>query len=123
MKLYSALIKKDQKDDLFDLMLVREGFHFSALFFGIFWLCYHRIWLALLVQIVVSALLFFCFSSGYISHPQLLVMNVTLLMIYAFNADRLLEYSFKKRGYEFVAMIAGNSELDARVRLGEGVRN
>lgn len=120
MKLYSALVKQDQQDGLFDLVLVKEGFHFSAFFFGIFWLCYHRIWFALAAQAAVGALIYSCCSFGYISSLQSLILDATMLAMIASNADRLLEYSYKKRGYEFVAMIVGNDELEARARLLQG---
>jgi len=115
MKLYNALIQKNKEGKIEDVVLLKEGFSCAAFLFSSFWFLYHKMWkefFALLAtSIFLASLPKFVSLSGF----DKVMLEIALLLIVALNANFWLTQNLKKRGYEFVGLIFGTDQVNAKV--------
>jgi hypothetical protein len=81
MKLYSALIKKNEEGKISDAKLLKEGFSFFAFLFGPFWFFYHKMWREFFALLLADVALGF-----FVGFDQLF-LEISLVFIIALNAN------------------------------------
>jgi hypothetical protein len=108
MKLKKYLIYKHQT--LPRIAIINDGFSFRAAIFGALWLLYQGIWKVASLFMLGS----FCFS--------MLDLNITIIQIMSFLslglfAADILEWHYKKQGYELERIIFAYSEEEVELRF------
>ena len=58
MKLYNALVRKNESGKIEDIIMVKEGFSWQAFIFNTIWFIYHRMF----KEIIILLLIGFAFS-------------------------------------------------------------
>src|SRR5689334_21952273 len=112
MKIYSVLIKKNRQGKISDLVVLKEGFSYSALFFGGFWFLYHKMWREFLVLLVISYLL--VSPHDFLPRFDQVFLIIALGFMVAFNANYWFAEYLKKCGYEFIDLVPGLDCDEAR---------
>lgn len=112
MKPYNVLIKRDSSKKIEDLVVVKEGFSIMAFLFGVFWFFYHRLFKEALILILVIFVIqqITIISSDFDN----LLIEISLAVMIAINANYWLCNSLKSRGYEFIGMIYAQNLLEAK---------
>ncbi len=116
MNLYDALIKKNKKGKIEDVVLLKEGFSFFAFLFGPLWFLYHKMWSEFLALLIVNFVLE-AFSSKIFSDFDKNFLEVALLFIVALNANHWLCQNLKKKRYEFIGLVFGADCASAKLRF------
>lgn len=119
MKFYSALKKENSDGGLEDVVVLCDGFSYSAFFFSILWFLYHKMWyesvVIVLVNLVITGLPIF-------SSFEVVCMQIALSFIVGFNANEWLEAHLKKKkNYKFLGFVGGNDSVDAGIRAFENL--
>jgi hypothetical protein len=112
MKTYSILIKKNSEQKITDLVVLKDGFSYSALFFGGFWFLYHKMWREFLALLLVTFVL--GSPHGFLPKFDQIFLLIALSFVVAFNANYWFVENLKKCGYEFVDLVPGLDEDEAR---------
>lgn len=111
MKLYNVY----QHPILKEYVVVKQGFSFPALLFGVLWTIYNKLWLHSGVLIAISLLL--GFSQDFMNSNQyteflLFAVNLAVAVYVAKNANGWKSVDLQHRGFEEVAKLveANNKE-------------
>lgn len=115
MKLYSAFIKKNNSNKIQDVILLKEGFSFLALFFNGLWFFYHKMWREFLVLILVN-IIFATFGEVWPSFDKFF-LEIALVITIAINANNWLAQHLKNNGYQFVGMFFGRDLEEAQLNF------
>ncbi len=113
MKLYSALIKKNEEGKISDAKLLKEGFSFFAFLAGPLWFFYHKMWrefFALLLTDVALGL--------FVGFDQVF-LEISLAFIVALNANYWLAENLKKKNYQFTGLVFGENLTAANLRFAQ----
>lgn len=100
-KLYNIYIKNNSE---LDIEVIEDKINYNALFFAVFWLLYHRIWLQSVIIIAISLVLF---------SLNILSLNICFFIFIALNANHWKEQNIKQKGYKYIAAIISNSKENA----------
>ena len=100
-----------------DMVLVKEGFCWSACLFDVFWALYHRAWRALLV--LVAAI---CAVEGLghwhgMSAPILLLVIVGWRLFVGFHANDWQRSVLERRGFKMSGVVTGTNSVSALRRF------
>ena len=120
MKLYSVLIKKNKEEKVEDVIILKDGFIWSAFIFSGLWFLYYKMWKEFLALLCLNLVL--TFFDKVFSGFDAAILHLMLAALIAFNANFWLENHLKKLGYEMVGSIFGESEIKAKVRLMESLK-
>lgn len=100
-----------------DVVLVKEGFCWPALFFALIWVLYHRLWLVAISMLIVLAgagVALFFFRGG---EPYVALGTLALALVLGAEGNNLRQYFLKGRGYSFTGVVVGRNEPEAALRL------
>lgn len=99
------------------LVFVRDGFYFWAFAAAIFWLAWHRLWLALLGYIALSlAAEIALWSFGTSSGARFVVMLVIALLV-GLEAGSLRRWKLSRRKWRQLDIVVADSEEAAERRF------
>ncbi len=115
MKPYSALVKKNRKGEVEDLVLLKEGFSWQAFIFSGLWFLYHKMWKEIIALILINAALIL-FTKVF-SNSDKILLEIAFIFIIALNANYWLCDHLKKKKYEFVGIAFGDDVLSAKFNL------
>jgi hypothetical protein len=115
MKLYNALIKKNKSDKIEDIILLKEGFSFSAFIFSGLWFFYHRMWRELFALIIIN--IAFVSLGKILSDFDQSFLEISFLIIIALNANYWLCESLIKKNYEFAGLVFGRDLDEAKLNF------
>src|SRR4051812_36267366 len=104
MKIYNALIKKNSKGKITDLILLKEGFSYAAFFFNGLWFLYHKMWREFLAVLLVNWALA---SPHFLPEFDQIFLLIAFVFITSFNANYWLVEHLKKQNYELVDLVPG----------------
>ena len=120
MKLYNALVKKNTSGEIEDIILLKEGFSFSAFLFGALWFFYRKMWL----EFAIVTAIYFIFSlSSFWAEFDKFYLEVSFLIIVALNSNYWFGEHLRKKKYEFAGLVFGKDEEEARLRFLEGLES
>lgn len=115
MKLYNALVKKNQLGKIEDIIMIKEGFSWKAFIFNAIWFVYHRMWKEIIILLAISfAFGFFAKMSNDFDKASL---QLALFFMVSLNANHWLCDKFKRKGYDFVGIVFGNNSTNAKLRF------
>ncbi len=115
MKTYNALIKKNNKGEVEDLVLLSEGLSCKAFVFSGLWFLYHKMWKEVVALMLINfALVSF---TKIFSDLDKTLLEIAFLFVVALNANYWLCDHLKKKGYEFIGMAFGEDALSAKINL------
>ena len=101
------------------LVFVRDGFYVWAFVAAIFWMIWHRLWLALLGYIALMIVAEIAMSAaGVGSGARLLVMAVIALLV-GLEAGSLRRWKLSGRKWRQLDVVVADSEEDAERRFFE----
>jgi hypothetical protein len=115
MKTYSALIKKNNKGEVEDLVLLKEGFSWRAFIFNGLWFLYHKMWKEIIALILINFA--FALFTKVFSDSDKILLEIAFIFVVALNANYWLCDHLKKKGYEFVGLAFGSDVLSAKLDL------
>jgi hypothetical protein len=115
MKLYNALIKKNEEGKIADVVLLKEGFSFFAFLFSGLWFLYHRMWVEFLALILIN--ITFAFLGNFSSDFDKIFLEVAFIFILAINANHWLCDHLRKKNYQFVGLVFGTNCENAKLRF------
>ena len=107
MKVYTAHVHPARRP-----VLVPERFSWSAVFFGPFWLLWHRAWIP--AALAAAALVLAC--TAVPPHARRDAAILLLLVLGVFGND-LRRWSLERAGYALGHVVAGRSRDEATFRL------
>jgi hypothetical protein len=118
-KIYTVYEKLEVSEPSARMVMVREGFSFWALIFNLLWLLAHRLWLAALGYVAISAVI--TLGGQWLGLPDISIGVLQLLLqcVLAFNAYDLMRMKLTRQGYHFAGVIAAESEMHAQRRYFE----
>lgn len=121
MQLYNVLVKKNPEGKIDDIVLLKDGFSWSAFLFSGIWFFYHRMWKDLLVLILVNfAFMFFAKISSNLDRA---LLEFSLFFLVALNANYWRMEHLKKKRYELVELVFGANSVDAKVHFVDGLED
>lgn len=98
-------------------VLVRDGFHFWAFVFGLFWLLYHRLWWASLGYVVVVIGVMVALALLHVSSGTDFFVMLLLALLMGFEAASLRRWTLSRRKWRQLDVVVGNDEQDAERRF------
>jgi hypothetical protein len=101
-----------------NIVFVREGFTLWGFLFGPLWLLYNRLWFefvaALLLAGSVAAGLV---EAGLQQQQAVAIADLLLALIVGFEGNDLVRWRLARKGYVFVASVAGKTLLECERRF------
>ncbi len=111
---------KGSPDDLSAIertAFVREGFAWTALLFGPFWLIGRQLWLALLVWCLAQGAIIALDAYVLPSHEALNLLEILLALALGFEGGSIRRAALASRGYHFIDVVSGRRLADAERSL------
>lgn len=98
-----------------NIVLIKDGFCWPALFFTPFWLIFRGMWLVLALYIGVSLIIVALAELNYIDPSILFWLNLGISLIFAYEANFLRKWTLQRRKYNHVGVTLGNNIREAEV--------
>jgi hypothetical protein len=98
-------------------VLVKEGFHWLALFFPLIWLLANRLWIAFLALLALTVALVFVGRAAGLGDGAIGVLDVMLGLFVAISASDLKTWGLARRGYALRDVVTGASRDEAERRF------
>ena len=119
MKTYNVYIhsKTDSQDEPQDIILVKDGFNWPCLIFGIFWGLYKRVWSVVFIYIALYIVGSILGKIPLLALTQLFVVKLFISILIAFHANDLWGKSLVKRGYKSSGIVIGTNHDTALLRF------
>ena len=102
--------------NLEDMVFVKEGFCWPALFVPALWLIYRRLWLGLAAWFVASIALAWLVRAAGLEDGAAAVVMLGFNLLVAFEANDWLRWTLDRKGYREVAVVAGSNQSEAEAR-------
>jgi hypothetical protein len=117
MKTYKIYIKKDKKGVFEDVLLIKEGFIFSAFIFNIFWLLYKKIFkIALIIFAIFLAMILI--EERYPAYSAFLApIQLGVLFYIGSEGSDWFGKTLERKGYNFLGYSSGKNSQEARLRF------
>jgi Protein of unknown function (DUF2628) len=96
---------------------VRDGFHVWAAVFGLVWLAWHRLWLALLGWIVLMAVIDTAMVKLGLSAATVFFVNALLALLLGFEAASLQRWTLSRRKWRQLDIVVADDEEAAERRF------
>lgn len=117
MKFFAVYIKPKAAEPLETALFVKEGFSILAMMLNIFWMLYHRIWVAAALLIAFNIALSYGQFYNVISAPAVFILNTGLLVFIGFEASDWYQQTLKRHGYLLLDIVSGKDLEQAQQRF------
>lgn len=91
------------------VVFLRDGFSWSALFFGPLWLAWNRAWLAAAACFVLTLIIGVASAKLGLSAEALSLISAAISVALGFEGARLLAWTLARRGYRETAVVCGDN--------------
>lgn len=117
MKTYTVHLNPQEKNETRQIVFVKEGVAWPALFIPFFWLLYHRLWLEaaayLGLSLILSAGLTFLGQDGF----TLALLSFLLQLMVALEGNELRRFKLERKGARMAAVVRAADEEEAEERF------
>jgi hypothetical protein len=111
MKIYTVYAQETDPTPMENMILIKEGFSWSAAFLTFFLAFYHRMWVAGCILVAVNLFLSILGLNDYLSAGIVQTLRIGFMIFVGCNFNDLYRYELEKRGYSFCGVVSGkNSE-------------
>jgi hypothetical protein len=98
-------------------VFVRDGFHFWAAVAGVFWLLWHRLWLALIGWIILMVAIQFGLSAIGASRGTIFFVDVVVAILMGFEAASLQRWTLSRRKWRQLDIVVADDAESAERRF------
>lgn len=109
----------DRIDRAERLVFIKEGFTWSAAFFGPLWLLAHRLWWALLGWGVLALGLQAAQKAAFVSETTAGFVALGINLLLGFEADSLRRWTLQRRGWRMLGTVSGRNAEECERRFFE----
>ncbi|MGB9167106.1 MAG: DUF2628 domain-containing protein [Rhodomicrobium sp.] len=99
------------------IVFVREGFTIWGFLFGPLWLLYNRLWLAFILTLVLMAAFAGVLVELGLKNQAPGIVDILVSLIIGFEGNDILRWSLGRKGYAFIASVAGRNRLECERRF------
>ena len=96
---------------------VRDGFHVWAALFGLVWLAWHRLWLALLGWIVLMTVIDIAMVRLHVAAGTIFLVDALLALLLGFEAASLKRWTLSRRKWRQLDIVVADDEEAAERRF------
>jgi Protein of unknown function (DUF2628) len=96
---------------------VRDGFHVWAAIFGVVWLAWHRLWLALFGWIVLMAVIDIAMVRLNVAAGTVFLVDTLLALLLGFEAASLRRWTLSRRKWRQLDIVVADDEESAERRF------
>ena len=96
---------------------VRDGFHLWAALFGVIWLAWHRLWLALIGSIVVMTVIDVAMVKLGVTGGTVFLVDALLALLLGFEAASLQRWTLSRRKWRQLDIVVADDEETAERRF------
>lgn len=100
-----------------NIVLIKDGFCWPALFFTPFWLIFRGMWLILVFYIGLSMIFWAAENSGYISADIVFWVQIGLSILLAYEANFLRKWTLLRDDYKHIGVSLGDNLKQAEVNF------
>jgi len=112
-----GLPAKSPRERAHGVVFVKEGFTWWGFLFGPLWLLFNALWF----EFVIALLLFAAAAGGLtvagLEDGAAGLAYLLLMLITGFEGNGLLRWRLERKGYSFIAPVAGNSTEECERRF------
>jgi Protein of unknown function (DUF2628) len=119
MRVYTVHIHPRRRDMDRDIVLVKEGFCWPALFFSVLWAIWNGLWLVALLFFVLEAGLGLAFDIFLIGPLSRVGLSLLLAVAIGFIANDLRRWTLSRRGYQSAGAVVERDLIAAERRFFE----
>lgn len=98
-------------------VLVKDGFHWTALVFPLLWLLFNRLWWAFLAFVLLTLAIVFLGRAAGLGEGTIGMLDVMIGLFVAIAAPDLKAWGLARRGYAIADVVTGSSRDDAERRF------
>lgn len=102
-----------------NIVFVKDGFCWPALFFTPFWLIFRGMWLVLVFYIGLSLIFWAMQDTGLISSDAAFWVQIGLSLLFAFEANFLRKWTLQRGNYRHIGVSLGGNIKEAEVNFFE----
>jgi hypothetical protein len=99
------------------IVFVKEGFTLWGFLLGPFWLLFNRLWLEFVVALVFAGALAAGLVELGLKQQSAGIVYLLLALIIGFEGNDLLQWRLERKGYAFIASVAGRNREDCERRF------
>ena len=96
---------------------VRDGFHVWAALFGVVWLAWHRLWLALVGWVVLMIVVDVAMIRLSVGVPAVFLVDCLLALLLGFEAASLERWTLSRRNWRQLDIVVADDEEAAERRF------
>ncbi|MGE3871615.1 MAG: DUF2628 domain-containing protein [Parvibaculaceae bacterium] len=100
-----------------DVVFLREGFSWWALFFPLPWLVIKGMWIVLLIALGVQFAIWALAEALGLGDAIRLILSLSINLILAFEGNNLLRWTYERRGFEELGLVHGDDQDEAECRF------
>ena len=119
MRVYTVHIHPRRREPDRDIVLVKEGFCWPALFFSVLWAIWNGLWLVALLFLLLEAGLGLAFDIFLIGPLSQVALSVLLAVAIGFVANDLRRWTLSRRGYQGAGAVVERDLIAAERRFFE----
>jgi hypothetical protein len=119
MRVYTVHIHPRRRDMDRDIVLVKEGFCWPALFFSVLWAIWNGLWLVALLFFLLEAGVSLMFDIFLIDPPTQVGLSLLLAVAIGFIANDLRRWTLSRRGYQSAGAVVERDLVSAERRFFE----
>jgi hypothetical protein len=99
------------------IAFVKEGFTIWGFLFGPLWLLYNRAWLAFILTVVLMAGIAAGLVELGLKNQAPALVDILVSLIIGFEGNDILRWTLRRKGYAFIASVAGRNRLECERRF------
>ena len=117
MRVYTVHLRRQGLDPDQDIVLVKEGFCWPALFFSVLWALWCRLWWVALALLAVEVALAIAIALLGLDALSEAAVSLGLAAIIGFVANDLRRWTLGRQGFVEVAVVTAESKVAAERRF------
>ena len=120
MKLYNSYIKTRETGDVEDLIFIKNGFSFYALFLNVLYFMYYGMYRLLFIVLFSEIALVKMLGVYNPSIFDVLIIIISTSLVIGVNANYWHSKFLARKGYKFIGSVFGENKEAAKLRFVEG---